>query len=371
MQESKSWSTATRYFALILFLGGLLWLAISARQLIGPLAISALLAYVLNPLVHRVSARSHLSRHIVVVLVYVAFLTVLVAAVALAAPFVPAQIAKLGDQLESITVQVQTLLGRTITIYGFEFHLETVLANWPALTQGVTRPDLIIDFLSATSTNLVWVMVVIVTTYYLLLDWRRLREWLLNLVPGAYQLDMRHLYKDVQQVWSRYFAGQLRLMLVVGVLTGLAAAMIGLPGALAFGVLAAIFDIILTVGPLFVTIIAGIVAFVSGSTFLPIDNFWFMMLVVSIFGLIQVLENMWLRPRIMSDHLRLHPAVVFVSVVASLALVGILMALIIVPLIGSALVVGRYLYCKIFDLEPWPTGVPSSPVAEEPAGDTV
>jgi hypothetical protein len=33
---------------------------------------------------------------------------------------------------------------------------------------------------------------------------------------------------------------------------------------------------------------------------------------------------------------------------------GILTALIIVPLIGSAMVVGRYLYCKILDIEPWP-----------------
>ena len=56
----------------------------------------------------------------------------------------------------------------------------------------------------------------------------------------------------------------------------------------------------------------------------------------------------------MSERLRLHPAVVFVAVIASLAMAGILTALIIVPLIGSAMVVGHYLYCKILDIEPWP-----------------
>jgi len=78
------------------------------------------------------------------------------------------------------------------------------------------------------------------------------------------------------------------------------------------------------------------------------------LLVVIVFTFIQLLENTWLRPRIMSERLRLHPAVVFVAVVASLAMAGILTALIIVPLIGSALVIGRYLYRKIFDLPPWP-----------------
>lgn len=371
MQESKSWSITTRYFVLILLLGGLLWLAVSAQDLIGPLAISGLLAYVLNPLVNRVSSRSRLTRQNVVLLVYVVFLAALIAIAAIIAPIVPDQIAKLADQLETIMVQVQSVVGRPIIIFGLELPMDAILANWPALTQGVTRPDLLISVLSATSTNLVWVMVVVVTTYYLLLDWRSLREWLLGIVPGPYQSDIRRLYGEVRDVWGRYFAGQLRLMLVVGVLTGLSAAVIGLPGALAFGVLAAVFDIILTVGPLIVTIIAGIVAFVSGSTFLPLSNFWFMVLVVGVFSVIQLLENMWIRPRIMSDHLRLHPAVVFVAVVSSLAMAGILTALIIVPLISSALVVGRYLQCKIFNLDPWPDeSRESSRDASSPVGDS-
>ena len=355
MQESKSWSITTRYFVLILLLGGLLWLAVSARDLIGPLVISALLAYLLNPLVNWVSKRSRLSRQSVVLLVYVVFLAVLVAAGALIAPVLPVQIAKLAEQLETITLQVQTLLARPIVIFNIHIPLDSVLANWPALTQDYTRPDLLINAFAATSQNLIWVLVVIFTTYYLLLDWGRLREWLLGIVPGPYQSDMRRLYGEVRRVWGRYFAGQLRLMIIIGLMTGLATAALGLPGALAFGVLAGLFDIIMSVGPLIVTVIAGIVAFVAGSTYLPLSNFWFMVLIVGVFILIQLLENTWLRPRIMSDRLRLHPAVVFVAVIASLAMAGILTALIIVPLIGSALVIGRYLYCKIFDVEPWPS----------------
>ena len=354
MEKSKSWSTTTRYFVLIILLGGLLWLVISARDLIGPLAISALLAYVLNPLVNWVSSRSRLTRQSVVFLVYMLFLAALIAAGALIAPVLPAQIAKLAEQLETITLQVQTLLERPLIIFHVQIQLDSVLANWPALTEDLTRPDLLINALAATSTNLVWVLVIVFTTYYLLLDWDRLRDWLLDLVPDPYQPDMRHLYVNVRKVWSRYFGGQLRLMIVVGLMTGLAAAAMGLPGALAIGVMAGLFDIVMSVGPLIVTVIAGIVAYVAGSTYLPLSNFWFMVLVVSVFMLIQLFENTWLRPRIMSDRLHLHPAVVFVAVIASLAMAGILTALIIVPLIGSALVVGRYLYCKIFDLEPWP-----------------
>jgi len=354
MQESKRWSTTTRYFVLILVLGGLIWLAISARDLIGPLAISALLAYVMNPLVLRVSKQSRLSRQWAVLLVVMLFIAALLIAGALIAPIIPAQISNLADQLETITVQVQTLLATPVTVFSVQIPLDVVLANWPAITQDVTQPDLLINVVSATSQNLVWVLVVVFTTYYLLLDWAQLRDWLIGLVPEPYAPDMRHLYVDIRRVWNRYFAGQLRLMFIVGLLTGAASAAMGLPGAFAFAVLAGLFDIFLSVGPLIVTVIAGIVAFVAGSTYLPLSNFWFMVVVVTVFSAIQLLENGWLRPRIMSERLRLHPAVVFVAVVASLAMAGILTALIIVPLIGSAMVVGHYLYCKILDIEPWP-----------------
>ncbi len=354
MQESKSWSTTTRYFVLILVLGGLLWLTISARDLIGPLAISALLAYVINPVIISVNRNTRLSRQWVVLLVYLFFLVVLIIAGALIAPVIPAQITNLANQMDTITILVQSVISTPVTILNVEIPLDVALASWPEVTQGFTRPDLIISALAATSQNLVWVLVVIVTTYYLLLDWSRLRKWLLGKAPPAYEGDAEHLYRDIRRVWNQYSRGQLRLMLVVGLITGIASAAIGLPGALAFAVLAGLLDIILTVGPLVVTVIAAIVAFVAGSSWLPMSNFWFMVLVVIVYSGIQLLENVWLRPRIMGDQLRLHPAVVFVAIVSTLAMAGILTALIIVPLLGSAIVLGRYLYCKISDTEPWP-----------------
>jgi predicted PurR-regulated permease PerM len=211
-----------------------------------------------------------------------------------------------------------------------------------------------INAFAATSQNLVWVLLVLVTTYYLLLDGIRLRNWLFSLVPDAQKPDVIRLYADIRTVWNQYLQGQLRLMIIVGLATGFIALAIGLPGALAFGVLAGLFDIILSVGPLIVMIIGAIVAYVAGSNHLDISNFWFAALVLILFGGINVIENIWLRPRIMGNSLRLHPAIVFVAIVGSLALAGIFLALIIVPLIGSALVIGRYLYCKVLDIDPWP-----------------
>ena len=61
----------------------------------------------------------------------------------------------------------------------------------------------------------------------------------------------------------------------------------------------------------------------------------FALLVLTVFTSIQIVENVWLRPKIMGDKLRLHPALILVGVLGSLELAGALTALVIVPVMGS------------------------------------
>lgn len=354
MSKSSSWSTTTRYLVLILMLGLLLWFLFVARELISPLIISMLIAFILNPLIDEISKKGQLGRNWVVLFVYLLFVALFVLIGVLVVPELPPLAARFAEQLDNIILVVEEVASRPVIILGSQIPLESLLANWPQLTQIITQPGLVINMFAATSQNLAWILLVLVTTYYLLLDGQRLRDWLFSLVPDSQKSDVVRLYIEVRTVWNQYLQGQLRLMFIVGLATGIAAMAIGLPGALAFGVLAGLFDIILSVGPLIVMIIGAIVAYVAGSNYLDLPNFWFAVLVVVLFGGINVLENVWLRPRIMGNSLRLHPAIVFVAIVGSLALAGILVALIIVPVIGSALVIGRYLYCKILDIDPWP-----------------
>ena len=120
-------------------------------------------------------------------------------------------------------------------------------------------------------------------------------------------------------------------------------------------------DVILSVGPAIVIAIAALVAWFAGSTYLTLSPGWLAVLVVALFSLIQMVENIWLRPRIMGHSLNMHPAVVFVAIIGSLAMAGVLVALIIIPVLGSAAVIGRYMYAKILDIDPW--------LEEVPAGD--
>ncbi len=268
-------------------------------------------------------------------------------------PVVINQAKSLALELQGVRVQLEDALASPVTFLGFDLPLNELLVDLQAISSPLLKPERILRVLKATTTNLAWVLVILVTTYYLVRDWERLREWLIRLAPEAYQPDVRRLHEEIKGVWQAYLRGQLLLMLLVGVLTGLGSAAVGLPGAVALGLLAGALDLIPSLGPTVALAVAAVVAWFEGSAYLPLSNAWFTVVVVALYTLVQLVENVWLQPRIMERSLQLHRGLVFVAVVGALTLAGALVALIIVPLIGSVMVVGRYIRCRILGFEPF------------------
>jgi predicted PurR-regulated permease PerM len=353
MNVHKRWSRTARYLALVVVLAGLTRFLLAIRALAGPLVIAALLAYALYPAVTWLETRTKLGHRLSVAIVYVLFLIAWAAILIAFAPIVVDQATKLSLELQSIRSRLDSVPASPLTFLGFDLPLDELLGELDAALSQVFRPDRVFRVLRAATSNLVWVLVILVTTYYLLRDWERLREWLIRLAPEAYRSDIRRLHREVKDIWHAYLRGQLLVMLVVGVLTGLVSAAVGLPGAAALGLLAGALDLIPSFGPTATAVVAAVVAWFEGSTYLPLPNAWFTVLVIGLYSLVQLVENVWLQPRIMGRALRLNSGLVFVAVVGALTLGGALVALIIVPLIGTAGVVGRYVHRSILGLPPW------------------
>jgi predicted PurR-regulated permease PerM len=350
----RPWSRNTRLLALFLTAALLIAVLYAARALLGPLLISAFLAYLLNPLVTAVSRRSRLPRKVVITLVYLLLVALLVVLVLVLAPPVAQQARNLSQELETIGDNLEDFLAQRVIIFGFTLQPDQLLGNAEELTEGIVRSDRLLLMLQAATTNLVWMLVILVTTFYLLQDWVRLREWLFGLAPDWAESDLRRLYDEVKLVWQNYLRGQLVLMFLVGLLTWIALEAIGLPGAGALGLLTGLLDIIPTLGPTLAMLVAALVALSDGSSFLPLSNLWVSLITIIVFSLIQAFENVWLRPQVMSSRLQIHPAVVFVGVVASLYLLGVIGALVIVPVLGTLAILGSYLRARILELDPWP-----------------
>jgi hypothetical protein len=91
---------------------------------------------------------------------------------------------------------------------------------------------------------------------------------------------------------------------------------------------------------------------------------YFALLILGVQILLQQLENNFLVPRIIGGSLNLHPIVILVGAIVGASLAGITGLLLSAPVIASLRLFGRYVYRKVFDLDPWPE--PPPPPASPP-----
>jgi len=352
----NEWSRATRYWivsVLVILLCIFLWLT---RELVSPLLIGALLAFVLNPAIGFLTKHTRMSRSLAVTIVFSIGLGGIITLSALMIPRLVDEIQLLFIDYQRILSQIQETLFQPVVILGWEFHFERLLPDLPQLFSEsiIAIPENAYHILEATSKNLVWVLVILATVFYLLRDWARLWAWLISLIPEAYQPEVNHIFYEITQIWHGYLRGNLALMLIVGTMFSLAWVAIGVPGALILGIITGVLTFIPDLGPAIAAILAVIVAFFEGSTYLPISKFWFAMLVVGIYFLLINIKGIWIRPRIFARSVHMHAGVVFVAIMASIVLQGILGALVIVPVLASVGVLGRYIYHRMMGIPSYP-----------------
>jgi predicted PurR-regulated permease PerM len=175
----------------------------------------------------------------------------------------------------------------------------------------------------------------------------------INLAPRSEQHDLYRLYKEIRTVWMGYLRGQIRLMFILAIMYSIAWFAIGLPGALALGVLAGLLNLLPEVGPFAVAVLATIIAFVEGSTYIPVSNFWFAIITLGLYLLLNNFKTIWLQPRILGQSVFLHEGVVFVAIIAAIVLQGVLGVLIVVPLLATFVVLGRYFRRRLLGLPPF------------------
>ncbi len=188
--------------------------------------------------------------------------------------------------------------------------------------------------------------------------WSRWRGWHQHRPAGPYQRDDNRIYQEIKQVWRGYLRGNLALMTIVGIVFTIAWLALGVPGALILGITAGVLTIIPDLGPAIAAMFAVVVALFEGSTYLPLSNFWFALLVVGVYlGLINI-KNIWLRPLIFGRSVHMHDGIVFIAIIIAVVIGGILGALIIIPVLASASIIGRYIYNRSLGLPPWPDEPP-------------
>src|SRR5690606_37596348 len=152
--------------------------------------------------------------------------------------------------LLDVTTEISDLLSTPIQFAGIEFHFEQLGDSIGHLQDNVLMPlpAEALEILEATTINILWFLIILVSVYLFMMEWPRIKEWMIHLAPEDYHNEVRELYNRLCNVWMAYLRGQIVLMIVVWVVFTIAWAIIGIPGALVLGVVAGLFTLIPDVG---------------------------------------------------------------------------------------------------------------------------
>ena len=189
------------------------------------------------------------------------------------------------------------------------------------------------SFLSNTFSVLLSVtMVFLIMLYFIfiLLDYEKIANGWPQLIPGKYRPFVEGLVEDVECNMNRYFRGQALIALCVGVVLAIGFKIIDFPLAVTLGLFIGVLNLIpymQTIGIIPMLILALLRSAETG------ENFWIIFgLALLVLGIVQMIQDLFLTPRIMGKAMGLNPAIILLALSIWGTLLGFIGLIIALPL---------------------------------------
>lgn len=361
MKKQNQWSLSFRYVAGIFIFIATIAFLIYAREAVKMLVIAGFAAYLISPAVAFLIEKTKLTRTVAVNVVYFSALIFLVGVPATLTPIFFDEIQIVARDLLDLSTELSNMLSKPIQLAGMEFHFEQLGESVAHLQDTVLTPlpEEALALLETTSINILWFLIILVSVYIFMMEWPRIKDWMLSFAPENYHDDVRELYRRLRNVWMAYLRGQIVLMIVVWIVFTIAWLVIGIPGALVLGVIAGLFTLVPDVGPTVAALIAVAVALLEGSSWIKLsdvpgmNNLIVAGIVLVTYIVLINLKNALVRPIIMGRSLHMNEGLIFIAIMIATILEGIMGALLIVPVMASVSVLMEYLRRRVLGLPPF------------------
>ncbi len=346
-----------RVFRLALTVAGALGLFLLLRYLADvliPFALAVLLAYLLNPLVARLDRKIQRRAISVLVTVFGVGLGCL-ALVAVMIPILHSQLSGVaeivgqmrGDTtlLDTVKDAGQTWPERYQAVYDQQSpRVQLILDNVQKVLGSVDVEELAVGAVKKLAPG-VWgvvtgalslllgmmgVVVVLLYLIFLLIDYPQYSAQWKDLLPPTYRQPVVQFLEEFGTAMSRYFRGQAIIALTVGTLFSIGFTIIGLKMSLLLGLFIGALNMIpylQTVGLVPALLLAVVRAVDHGGSLV-----WSIVLVLLVFGAVQLIQDSILTPRIMGKTTGLKPIAILLGVFIWGKLLGFLGLLLAIPL---------------------------------------
>lgn len=174
------------------------------------------------------------------------------------------------------------------------------------------------------------IFVVLLYLIFILIDYERIADGWIKLVPEKYRSFVSELAMDVQESMNRYFRGQSLVALCVGILFAIGFRIINFPLGITLGLFLGVLNLIPYLQ------VVGVIPMILLSLLRSAEtgqSFWIIFgLALLVLAIVQVIQDLFLVPKIMGTAMRLNPAIILLSLSIWGTLLGFIGLIIALPL---------------------------------------
>lgn len=369
---SPRWSPTTKLVVGLGLVGVSLVLLIRFLNIVGPLLLAVVLAYLLYPIADNMRKYIKIPWRGAVTILYVFLLLLVLGSIAAGGLALIEQVQNLINFLQNavrdLPVFLAEITSKPLEIGPFTFNLQLLEVNTLAQQLlGIIQPVLtqagssVVTVASSAATFIGWIFFILLVSYFMLAESGGIRLFSIN-VPG-YADDIHRLGIELNRIWEAFLRGQVTIVLITIVVYNILLGALGMKFFLGLALLAGLARFIPYVGPFIAWTTYGIVAYFQGSTIFGLSPLAYVILVVGLAWIVDVILDNVVVPRLMANALRVHPAAVMISAIVALNLLGVAGVVMAAPVLATIKLFLDYTFAKLFDVNPW-TGMATLPPPE-------
>lgn len=319
---------------------GAVWLLNTLSSVLLPFFIAWLLAYLLYPLVRFIQHRLRLRNRILSIVVALLFVFALLAGfIALIVPPIIKETIHIAEltTLYFHDVMTQTNMSKYIQNVVDYLSNKNTLVNLVQQSSFIDAMQTVMlqtwNVVSSTvnvALSVLGVFVVLLYMFFILVDYEKICQGWVNLIPAGKRDFASMVVQDVKNGMNAYFRGQSLIALIVGILFSIGFLIIDFPLAIGLGLFIGFLNLVpyMQLFGFIPTILLAILKATETG-----ESFWFIMLcALAVFAVVQLIQDMYLTPRIMGHVMGLNPAIILLSLSIWGSLMGIIGLIIALPL---------------------------------------
>jgi predicted PurR-regulated permease PerM len=361
---SPRWPSGTKLVVSLTLAAILIVLVMRFRNIIGPLLITFILAYLIYPIAVRLTRKLRLKWQVTVTLLYLLLILVLVGlltwgGVALAQQiqslisFIEKSLVLLPDFLNSISTKVIVIgtLKIDFSQYGLS-NIGTQILN--AIQPLLGKMGSLVGLIAGGAAEVIgWLFFVLLVSYFILVESGGISGRFFNINLPGITADLRRMSAELGRIWNAFVRGQFLIILRTFLVDAILLSILGVRYTLGLALLAGFARFVPYVGPGIAWTTFGLVSYFQGSHPFGINPLIYTIIVVGVSLLTDILLDNLVATRILARALKIHPAAVLVAALILANLIGFIGIVLASPVVATMKLFLRYTIRKLFDLDPW------------------